>query len=51
MDNIAVKVSTDINQVVVALFLSTGRLKFTLKEHVDTQEYEAPIMVHTHRSS
>jgi hypothetical protein len=45
IEKIAVKVSTDKDQIVAALFLSPGSIKFTLKEHVNTLKYEALVMV------
>ncbi len=51
MEKIAVKVSTDKDQIVAALFLSPGSIEFTLEEHVNALKYEALVMVHTHRSS
>jgi hypothetical protein len=48
MEKIAVKVSTDKDQIVAALFLSPGPIELPLEKHVNALRYEALIMVHTH---
>jgi hypothetical protein len=51
MEKIAVKVSTDKDQIVAALFLSPCSIEFTLEEHVNALKYEALVIVLTHRFS
>jgi hypothetical protein len=42
MEKIAVKVSTDKDQIVAALFLSPSPIEFSLKEHVNALQMKRP---------